>query len=134
MPGFLAEALTWPGNRHIITSLKTARGWGVPPLAIIFGKDDGWTELNRMMAQALTIVEEETCSQCKTPLWLAYGTDNRVQFKVDTSYCYACAELDKHRSDHKKKEQQPGEVVYVKPFNVIDGERLPTRRELYKRG
>jgi hypothetical protein len=101
-------------------------------MTIILGKNDGWTEQNRLLAQALTIVEEETCSQCKTPLWLAYGTDNRVQFEVDTSYCYACAELQKHQSEHKEK--QPGEVVYVKPYNVFEGERLPTRRELYRRG
>lgn len=133
MPGFLAEALTWSSNRHYITALKTARAWSVPPLEILTGDSEGWSRTNRLLAQALTIVEEETCSQCKTPLWLAYGTDNRVQFKVEESFCYSCAELEKHRSKHKK-DQQPGQVVYVTPYNVFENEPLPSRRELYERG
>ena len=133
MPGFLAEALTWPGNRHYITALKTARSWSVPPLNILIGTDEGWSDINRMLAQALTIVEDETCSQCKTPLWYAYSTDNRVQFKVEEAFCYACAELEKAR-EKDKKERQPGQIVYVKPYNVLEDEPLPSRRELYERG
>lgn len=133
MPDFLAEALTQPANRHYITALKTARSWGQPPLMMILGKDDGWTWTNRLLAQALTIVEDESCGKCHTPLWLAYGTDNRVQFKVETSHCYACAALEKEESEHKNN-RQPGEVHYVKPYNVFDDEPLPSRRELYAKG
>ena len=105
----------------------------MPPLDIILGTNAGWSRTNRMLAQALTIVEDETCGQCKTPLWLAYGTDNRVQFEVETSFCYACAALEKHREENKK-DKQPGQVVYVKPYNVFEDEPLPSRRELYMRG
>jgi hypothetical protein len=98
----------------------------------LLGKDDGWTEKNRMLAQALTIVEDETCSQCKTPLWYAYSTDNRVQFEIKEAFCYACAKLEQAR-EKDKKERQPGQIVYVKPYNVFENEQLPSRRELYAR-
>lgn len=132
MPGFLAETLTWPGNNRFITSLKTARSWNVPPLTILTGEEEGWTPLNRMLAEALTVYEDESCKQCQTPLWLAYSTNNEVQFKVNTAFCYSCAELAKHKEKHKK-EAKPGEIVYVKPFNIIDGKELPGRAESYAR-
>lgn len=132
-PGFLAEALTWPGNQHYITALKTARSWGVPPLTILIGKEEeGWSKLNRMLAQALTVVEDETCKSCKTPLWLAYSTNNEIQFKVDSAFCYACSALEKHKEEHKK-DAKPGEIVYVKPYNVFEDKPLPSRAESYAR-
>lgn len=132
MPGFLAETLTWPGNRHYVTDLKTARSWSVPPLTIITGSEQGWTSINRKLAKALTVMEEEVCNSCKTPLWQAYSTDNRVQFEVKTSHCYACATLEKHREEHKK-DAKPGEIHYVKAYNVFEDDPLPSRYESYMR-
>lgn len=132
MPGFLAEALTWPGNRHYFTDLKTARSWGVPPLTVMTGSEQGWTLLNRKLAKALTIIEEEVCNSCKTPLWLAYSTDNRIQFEVKSSFCYACAKLEQHREEHKK-DTKPGEIHYVKAYSVLEDQPLPGRFESYMR-
>lgn len=138
MPDFVAEALTWEANRHYVAALKTARAWGVPPLSILTGSEQGWTQLNRLLATALTIMEEETCKNCNTPLWWAYSTDNRVQFNVSTTVCYGCAKLDETKNgvskDGKaKKELKPGEMLYVKPYNVVAGEKLPSRHDSYTR-
>jgi hypothetical protein len=132
MPGFLAETLTWPANRHYVTDLKTARSWSVPPLTIIAGKEGGWNETNRKLAKALTVLEEEACNSCKTPLWHAYSTNNHIQFEVKTSHCYACAALEKYREEHKK-EAKPGQIHYVKATTVFKDEPLPSRYESYAR-
>lgn len=132
MPGFLAEAMTWPENRQFVTDLKTARSWGVPPLTIMTGDEQGWTSINRKLAKSLVILEEEACGSCKTPLWYAYSTNNHIQFEVKTSHCYACAALDKYREEHKK-EAKPGQIHYVKPVNVFPEEPLPSRYESYMR-
>lgn len=138
MRDFIAEALTWPDNRHYLTGIKTARAWGVPPLAILTGSDDGWSPTNRILAQALTVVEDETCKNCSTPLWWAYSTDNRVQFSVEKAMCYGCAKLEDEKTgtskDGKPKEKaKPGELLYVKPYNVLDGQPLPSRYDSYIR-
>jgi len=135
MPDFLAETLTWPGNRHYVNAIKTAREWGVPPLVILAEAQpsDGWTPADRKLAQALTILEAETCGQCGVPVWLAYSTDNRVQFKIESSFCYACAVLEQDRRDHEKKKSKPGEVRTVQPTTVFAEDRLPSRRESYQR-
>jgi len=132
MPGFLAEALTWPENRSFVTDLKTARSWGVPPLTIMTGDEQGWTSINRKLAKSLTVLEEEACGSCKTPLWYAYSTDNHIQFEVKTSHCYSCAALEKYREEHKK-EAKPGQIHYVKPVNIFPEEPLPSRYESYMR-
>lgn len=137
MPDFLAESLTWESNRHYVTGLKTARSWGVTPLAVINGKEHGWNRTNRLLAMALTILEEETCKQCNTPLWWAYSTDNRVQFSAHKTTCYGCAKLEEEKNgnskDGKPKEKpKPGEMLYVKPYNVLN-EPLPSRRDSYTR-
>lgn len=132
MPGFLAEALTWPANRSFVTDLKTARSWGVAPLVIMTGEDEGWTPINRKLAKALQVLEEEACSSCKTPLWYAYSTNNHIQFEVKTSHCYSCAALAKYQEEHKK-EAKPGQIHYVKPAMVFEEDRLPSRYESYTR-
>lgn len=132
MPGFLAEALTWPGNRHYLTDLKTARSWNVPPLTIMTGDEQGWTWTNRKLARALTIVEEEVCNSCRTPLWIAYSTNNEIQFEVNSSFCYACSKLEQHKEEHKK-DIKPGEVQYVRPYNIFEGKPLPSRYDSYMR-
>lgn len=143
MPGFLAEALTWPENHGARTLLKTARSWGIPPLVMFTGEQTDWSdERNRMLAAALTVLEDETCSTCGTPVWLGHSTNNEIQFKVQSTTCYGCAEIEKAENNRvsttgkSKRKPNPGESLYVTPFHVWHehGHNLPTRYEEYVRG
>lgn len=134
MPGFLAEALTWPENSWAITVLKTARSWQLPPLQMITGKKSGWDDQrNRLLAVAITLLEDEMCKSCGTPVWLGHSSNNEVVFDLRTSTCFGCAEIDKARSNSGKKAKH-GESHYVVPHNVWDDGKLPGRYEEYRRG
>lgn len=133
MPGFLAEALTWAENSWAIPVLKTARSWQLPPLQMISGEKSGWDdERNRLLAVALTLLEDEMCKSCGTPVWLGHSSNNEVVFDLKTSTCYGCAEIDKARDGAKKPKF--GESHYVVAHNVWDDGKLPGRYEEYQRG
>lgn len=135
MPGFLAEVLSKPHNRNYVTSIKTARSWGVPPRTMIFGEEPNiWTEQDVLLATALTVLEDETCKKCGTPVWWGYSTDNRIQFKIESSRCYGCEELEKEREqEQKNKVKSHGKVLYPIPYNFFQEQPLPSRKEAYKR-
>lgn len=134
MPGFLAEVLSKPHNRNYLTAVRTARDWRVPPRTMVFGdQPDHWSQEDVLLANALTVLDNEMCKHCGTPVWWGYSTDNTIQFKVESTRCYGCEALEKERAKQSKdKSQKHGESLYVEPYNVFD-EPLPTRRELYER-
>jgi hypothetical protein len=134
MPGFLAEALTWDENSWAIPVLKTARSWKIPPLTLLSGDHSGWDkEENRLLAVALTLLEDESCKSCGMPVWLGHSSNNEVVFDLKTTTCYGCAEVDKAREAASRK-SKPGETHYVIPRNVWEGGKLPGRYEEYRRG
>ena len=134
MPGFLSEVLTWPENSWAVPVLKTARSWQIPPLQMITGEPSGWdNDRNRLLAVALTLLEDETCKGCGTPIWLGHSSNNEVVFDVMASTCFGCAEVDKKREIAGKK-HKPGESHYVVPRNVWEEGKLPGRYEEYRRG
>lgn len=117
--------------------LKTARSWGVPPLEILNGEKSSWKDMrNRLLAVALTIMEDETCNSCGTPAWWGRSTNNEIAFKIESSVCYGCAELEKDRdgvsSDGRaKRKPRAGETKYVTPFNIWPNRPLPSRFSSY---
>jgi hypothetical protein len=118
--------------------LKTARSWTLPPLELLTGKKIGWKdERNRMLAVALTLVEDETCSGCGTPAWIGHSTDNTIAFSIKSSVCYGCAELERERDSsvssdgRQKRKPRPGETRYVTAHNIWEGLPLPSRYQSY---
>lgn len=135
MPGFLAEVLTKNENKWVISALKTSRSWGVCPLEILLGESsEGWRdERNRLLAMALTLLEEETCSHCGTPAWIGHSTDNEIVFDVKSTVCYGCAELERDQDSRKGKKNLRGVSYYTKARSVWEEGRLPSRKESYQR-
>lgn len=135
MPGFLAETLTWEENRHYVAILKTARSWGVPPLTMLTGSDEGWTFENRVLAQALTTLEDETCKGCGVPVWHSRSSHRNINLLVEKDTCYGCkaSEEERKKAETNKKSSNTGEKSWVKavPYDEVAG--LPTRFESYKR-
>lgn len=133
MPGFLAEVLHKPHNRGYRIAVATARAWGVPPHVTISGGVPGeWSEQDVLLANALTVLENETCKSCGTPVWLGYSTDNEILFRTQKSHCYGCEELEKEREKQTKAKQKGyGDTTYVEPYHFFEnkGGRLPSRRE-----
>lgn len=137
MPGFLAEVLTWPGHSAYVTAIKAARSWSVPPTVMLVKDrqpDDGWQLIDRKLAMALQILEEETCPSCGTPIWLGHTTLSHVEFERKTSTCYACAERERERDEQGRDltKLDPGESVYV-VAKASEGMSLPTREEGYSK-
>lgn len=85
-----------------------------------------------MLAVALTLLEDETCKSCGTPAWLGHSTNNEIAFKVESSVCYGCAEIEREQNSvsadgRSKRKQRPGETRYVVPKNIWPGKPLPSR-------
>jgi hypothetical protein len=100
---------------------------------MLTGKKSSWRdERNRMLAIALEMTESETCKGCGTPLWLGHSTDSEIQFKVESTTCYGCAELDKGQKQSGSQKPKPGEQKYVTPYNVWEGKALPSRYDAYR--
>lgn len=137
MPGFLAEVLHKPHNRGYRIAVTTARAWGVPPHVTISGGSPAeWTDTDILLANALTVLENETCKGCGTPVWLGYATDNEILFRTGRSHCYGCEELEKEREQQSKnKKKSHGDTTYVEPYHFFEdrGLRLPSRRETLTR-
>lgn len=89
-----------------------------------------------MLAVALTLLEDETCSHCGTPAWIGHSTNNEIMFNVKSTVCYGCAELERDRDQvssdgRSKRKARPGEIRYVSAYNVWEGKALPSRYEGY---
>lgn len=101
-------------------------------MTLIAGRKTQWSDnRNRMLAVALTLLEEETCGSCGTPVWIGHSTDNEIGFSVHSSTCYGCAELEKDGEQHKTKRK--GETRYVRAHSVWEDGKLPSRHESYTR-
>lgn len=136
MPPFVADALTWPGNRAYITSIKTARAWGVPPTVLILNNrqpSDGWSYNDKKLAIALQILEDETCPECGIPIWLAHNDDENIVFEMKTQVCYSCAtvETGREKEENRKGKRKPtkGKKHFIQ---TQETEHLPTRRAFYE--
>jgi hypothetical protein len=136
MPDFLAEVLHKPHNRRYLLAVRAAREWKVPPRTMINGdQPDVWTREDVLLANALVVLENETCKECGTPAWLGHSTDNRLLFKTDSAHCYGCEELEKEREKLSKDKSYKGygETVYPVPYMFGGKDPLPSRRESYER-
>lgn len=138
MPGFLAEALSWEHNFGIRTAVKAAQKWGRPPMSVLRGEELPWSKEDSLLATALIVLEQETCSGCGVPSWIGHSTSERyLDFAMESATCFSCATLENDQKggskDGKvKKEPKPGERRYVVPF--MHGDRkIPTRYTLYER-
>ena len=83
-----------------------------------------------MFAVAAKKYADERCSQCGTPAWWAFSSNNEIQFKVEDHTCEACAERD--RAEEKQEKRQPGTHKIVRTVPAVEGEPLPTRGDFYE--
>lgn len=99
---------------------------------MLLGKKSTWgNERNRMLAMSLTLLDEETCTSCGTPVWIGHSTDSEIVFDVKSTVCYGCAELEKDRDNRKGKKARKGDIRYVQARNVWEGKPLPSRHDAY---
>jgi len=134
MRRFLADVLTWPGNRQYITAIKAARDYSVPPTVLILQHrqpSDGWSPIDKKLAIAFQILEDETCSECGVPIWLGHSDDEDIVFEIKSRTCYSCAEIETSRErdeKRKKKRDEKGE----KHFIDNKTSHIHTRAEYYE--
>lgn len=95
---------------------------------------DPWIDFDFMLLEAYQMLQEETCGECGSPIWICRNEEaSHIGFKVKTTTCFAKAEMDRWQEAQEKKSSKraPGELPYVVPYSY-DGTPLPTRREFYK--
>lgn len=138
MPGFLSEALTWSENYHIALAVETAIGLNRPPTEfIIYGRNGGsWSEVDKKLAIAFTIMQKEKCGGCGHPVWVCRNTSNKIDFSVRSGMCYAKAKeskMEERRNKQKNFKPKHGEYNYVVPV-MVDGSDIPhgLRGEYYE--
>ena len=126
----MGPALSTEGNRGLLTALKTSRATGMPPTLYMgawgrYGRvvpewDDvlqAWvdtpmpqdqrTELDVRLEIGYQFYLDALCQKCGVPWWYGHSTDNRIQFEVNQTTCYGCAELE--RKEHQRsKKKSPG--------------------------
>lgn len=101
---------------------------------MLTGEASEWSdERNRLLATALILLEQETCSGCGTPAWYGHSTDRNITFAVESTTCFGCAEIEKDQENDRRgaRKKPKGEFRYVVPHNVWPDEPLPSRSELY---
>lgn len=120
MPPFLADVLTWPGNRQYITAIKAARDFSIPPTVLILRDrqpSDGWSAVDKKLAIAFQILEDETCPDCGIPIWLGHNDAEDIVFEIKARVCYSCAtvETTREREENKKNKRKPtkGEKKFI---------------------
>jgi hypothetical protein len=135
MPHFLADVLTWPGNRAYITAIKAARDFSIPPTVLMLRDrqpSDGWSTADKKLAVAFQILEDETCPECGVPIWVGHSDDENVVFEVKSRVCYSCAEIEteQDREANRKNKRKPtkGEKHFV---TTVPNEHIPSREAYY---
>lgn len=130
----------------MILLLKTARAEGKPPTLFIgapgmFARsvpawiDDEmdsepidqteYTNLDLALCAGYQYYLDSLCNKCGTPLWYGRSEHPAIEFHVEHSTCYSCAELDSYRE--KQREQKPGESTYtvMRTVEYSDGSKEP---------
>lgn len=96
---------------------------------------DPWTPFDFKLLEAYQILQEETCQECGSPIWICRNENaDNVGFKIKVAKCFAKAELDRwHEKEDKKKSSKKhyGEYPYVVPY-TYDGSDMPTRASYYQ--
>ena len=96
---------------------------------------DPWVELDFLLVEAMQILEEETCPDCGSPIWVCRNEfASNVGFKVKTSVCFARAELERwqEKEDKKKSSKKDyGSSPYTIPY-TYDGVEMPSRSQFYR--
>jgi hypothetical protein len=91
---------------------------------------DGWSSIDKKLVIAFQILEDETCPDCGTPIWIGHSEDSSVVFDVKSRICYACAEIETQREkESKRKNHKP--TKGKKEFVVLDDETKQPSREAY---
>lgn len=93
---------------------RTARanGW---PFMVMRGRDnDGKvTDVDRMIAVALTLYEDSLCAGCGLPHSKTRGDDNVGRYELrDDQMCHGCEPLEAARRD-KNRTSFPGQKLYL---------------------
>lgn len=116
MPGFLADALTWPQNYPYTVAVETAMRLNLPPsVMLVRGRQpsDGWSEYDKKLAMAWVILDKETCKECHQPLWICRSSNKDLMFSVRTDICYATTEFEKWQESKRAKNLKKGEKPYI---------------------
>lgn len=71
------------------------------------------TDVDRMMAMALTLYEDSLCAGCGLPHSKTRGDDNVGRYEVrDDHVCHGCEPLEAARQD-KHRTTFPGQKLYL---------------------
>lgn len=126
--------------------LKTARAEGKPPtlfigahgmfsrmLPVWFGDEmdrepisqTEYTPLDLALCAGYQYYLDSLCSKCGTPLWYGRSEHAAIEFHVEQSTCYSCAELESYRDKHSNS--KPGESTYtvMDTTQYSDGSKEP---------
>lgn len=120
--------------------IKAARSYSLPPTVLIL-KDrqpqDGWLPVDKKLAIALQILEDETCPDCGIPMWIGHSEDESVVFDIKSRVCYACAEIESKQEQEEKRRAKSKtrhrETKGKKRFIVRDEAKPAPSRDSYLR-
>lgn len=131
MPDFLAEVLTWPNHYAYALAIETAMSLNLPPRVMLEeGRQpsQGWSEEDKKLAIAWTIMNKETCRSCGKPLWICRADSRDLVFSVQTDICYSTAALEDWRKTSKAKRLKNGENPFVTARMRNASDPMPSRK------
>lgn len=86
-----------------------------------------YTPLDLALCAGYQYYLDSLCNKCGTPLWYGHSEHSAIEFHVETSTCYSCAELDRYR-EHKHPKPGESSFTVLDTVEYSDGtkESLPT--------
>lgn len=132
MPDFLADALTWPQNYSSAIAVQTAYEMGIRPLTFLVKNaqpTEPWTQADKRLLMAWTILQKESCQECGQPIWICRSSNNNLTFSVRKGLCYAKLAMKKWSDSPAGKKMGDGDVPYVIPKRYDEDIPLPSRRD-----
>lgn len=124
------------GAKYVL-SIRTAVKTGKRPTCFILrsGNANGpWKEYDYLLAEALEIVESESCQMCGSPKWLCHSDSDEIQFRVTDDHCYASERVERRQKRNAEDKDYDGAGVRLQavPYSTT-GKPLSEYRESYYR-
>ena len=116
----IARAIATPEWSHLRLAVKTARDWKTPVTVFLgYRGDDGTiTHRDRVMALALTYLEENECPKCGLPTWECRGLDALGAYETTEDVCHVTETVESGYRDAEKRYGGGGDGV---PGHIVIG-------------
>jgi hypothetical protein len=93
---------------------------------------DGWSNVDKKLAVAFQILDDETCPDCGIPIWIGHNDAEDIVFEIKSRVCYSCAQVENDRDKRENKKNKRKPTKGEKHFLSDETKIIHSREEFYK--